>query len=358
MLRFEHINIRGFKSIERLEDFALGQLNVLIGDNGAGKSNFVEFFRLLGAIRQGRLRAYMERNAPADGYFYKGIKQTRRLEAALDFGMGNGYSFWLEPTADGGVLIGDATDYRGPGGQSPEVGHAYPVNDRESQSASFWMAPGVPDWQVYHFHDTSATAGMRREAGVDQAEALAPNGDNLAAFLLALRAHHGESYQLLRQTVQRVMPHFDDFDLRKRDGKNEELVRLTWRQKGSDYIFQPGHLSDGTLRFICLATALLQPNPPATAVFDEPELGLHPEALVILAGLFRSASARMQIIVATQSPVLLNEFEVADVITVDNVQGATQFNRLDKEALRQWLEDYTLGDLWQKGTLRGGVNHA
>jgi predicted ATPase len=136
------------------------------------------------------------------------------------------------------------------------------------------------------------------------------------------------------------------------------LVRLTWRQKGSDYIFPPAHFSDGTIRFLCLSTALLQPSPPATIVLDEPELGLHPEALSIVAGLVRSASERMQIIIATQSPLLLSEFDPEQIITVDQKNGATQFNRLSAEALREWLEDFSLGDLWQKGTIQGGVNHA
>jgi predicted ATPase len=380
MLRFERITIRGFKSIEALEDLALGKLNVLIGANGAGKSNFVEFFRLLRAIRHRRLQDYMQRNAPAEGFFHKGIKQTPRIEADLSFGEDCDYHFRLVPTPNLAVSIEkESGRWNGPLGLNPLSGQVM-WGGLESEWWTLGVAsppmqvfrpgrPNVlhgrpnapqapPDWQVYHFHDTSTTAGMRRESGVEQTDALAPDAGNLAAFLLHLREQYPEVYQLLRQTVQRVFPPLDDFDPRTREGKNERLVRLTWRQKGSDYVFSPGHFSDGTLRFICLATALLQPNPPATVVFDEPELGLHPEALVIFAGLVRSAAARMQIILATQSPTLLNEFEPDDVITVDYTHGATQFNRLDQVQLRAWLEDYTLGDLWQKGTLRGGVNHA
>ncbi len=355
MQRLERLTIRGFKSIERLEDFKLGKLNVFIGANGAGKSNFVEFFRLLLAIRQQRLQEFILRNAPADGYFYGGIKHTPQIVGNLSFGGNCLYTFWLDPTADGSITIGESMQWQNPEGGDPISGQITPGN-RESQNERFWKI--APNWQVYHFHDTSITSGMRRESGAEQVDTLVPNADNLAAFLLNMREKYPEKYQLLRQTMQRVFPPFDDFDPRTREGKNEQLVRLTWKQKGSDYIFSPGHFSDGTMRFICLAAALLQPRPPATVVFDEPELGLHPEALVILASLFRSASAHIQIILATQSPVLLNEFEPENVIAVDHTQGATQFHRLDSESLREWLEEYTLGDLWQKGTLRGGINHA
>jgi predicted ATPase len=199
---------------------------------------------------------------------------------------------------------------------------------------------------------------MRRDVGVEQSAALRPDASNLAAFLLRLRDEHGERYQLLRKTLQRIAPYFDDFELRVTKAQPQDTVRLTWRRKGSDYVFSPGHLSDGTIRFLCMASVFLQPAPPATIVLDEPELGLHPEALAVLGALIRSASTRMQIVLATQSPVLLNEFEPGQIITVDEVNGASRFNRLDAAALTDWLEDFTVGDLWQKGTIKGGVNHA
>jgi predicted ATPase len=163
---------------------------------------------------------------------------------------------------------------------------------------------------------------------------------------------------LLRKTIQRIAPYFDDFELRVENTSPQNLVRLTWRQKGSDYVFSPGHFSDGTIRFVCLAAALLQPNPPTTIVLDEPELGLHPEALSVLAGIVRSSAARMQIVLTTQSPALLSEFEPEHVVTVDQIDGASQFRRLDPASLAEWLNDFSVGELWQKGTIRGGVNHA
>jgi len=368
MAKLDKLTIRGFKSIESLEDFELGDLNVLIGANGAGKSNFVEFFRVLRAMVEERLQAYIKKNGPADGYFFNGVKYTEEIEADLYFGQ-NRYAFAVEPTSEGQILIAyERTQYLPKGGLQTiaRANFESVLNDRKDDPAAtgpyrgpnFYVWTSLMGWQVYHFHDTSMTAGMRRDSGVEQTNRLDPSGENLAAFLLGLRERHSETYQVIRKTIQRIAPFFDDFDLKVRKGKAEDHVRLTWRQKGKDYIFSPGHFSDGTIRFICLATALLQPSPPTTIVVDEPELGLHPEALSILAGLFRSASKRTQIIAATQSPVLLSEFDPEQVITVDQIDGATQFNRLDGEALEAWLTDFSLGELWLKGNVRGGVQDA
>ena len=363
----EKLTIRGFKSIEKLEDFKLGSLNVLIGANGAGKSNFVEFFRLLRAMVEERLQAYVNEHGPADGYFYNGVKSTQAIEADMYFGE-NRYGFTLAPRAEGGILVAkEEAQYLRSKNSNLLAWGTLESGLRKNKDQPGLMAPqgpnwyvwsAVSNWHVYHFHDTTMTAGMRRECGIEQTDQLHPSGENLAAFLLGLRDRNSDVYGMIRKTIQRIAPYFDDFVLSVRHGKAEDQVRLTWKQKGKSYIFSPGHLSDGTIRFLCLTTALLQPSPPSTIVVDEPELGLHPEALSILAGLLRSASARTQIIAATQSPLLLSEFEPEQVVTVDQVNGATQFSRLDRQALQSWLEDFSLGELWLKGNVRGGVNDA
>jgi predicted ATPase len=138
--------------------------------------------------------------------------------------------------------------------------------------------------------------------------------------------------------------------------EDTDMIRLEWLQKGSDYPFLARQLSDGTLRFICLA-AVLVPNNfvySPTVLFDEPELGLHPYALTLLASLFEQlARQNRQVIVSTQSAQLLNEFSPEDVIVVERTQGESVFRRLDSAQLSGWLEDYTLGDLWQKNVLGG-----
>lgn len=367
MAKLDKISIRGFKSIEKLDDFELKSLSVLIGANGAGKSNFVEFFRVLRAMVDRGFQAYVNKHGPADGYFFNGVKHTRRIEADLCFG-DNRYFFALEPTAEGRIMIAEEKTQYVPAGTLRTIARGVmeaEIQNRKDDTGmtakrgpNYYVWTSVTSWQVYHFHDTSMTAGMRRDVGVEQSAVLQSDASNLAAFLLHLREAHKENYELLRKTLRRIAPFFDDFELRVTEAAPQNTVRLTWRKIGSDYVFSPGHFSDGTIRFLCLATVLSQPNPPTTIVLDEPELGLHPEALSVLGGLIRSASSRMQIVLATQSPVLLSEFEPEQIVTVDQVDGATRFNRLDSQALTEWLEEFTVGELWQKGTIRGGVNNA
>ena len=370
MAQLEIVSLRGFRSIEKLEEFQLKSLNVLIGANGSGKSTFVDFFRVVRAIVDLKLQSYIAKNGPADGYFFDGVSHTKRIEADLWFGQYR-YFFRLEPTAESTLVIADERAEHTPTGRAVNFAGSHResnleklLDKDESNPLKLWhdaidrVMKAIKSWQVYHFHDTSMTAGMRRDSGINQSSTFHSDGSNLAAFLLNLRGAHRERYDLIRKALQRIVPYFDDFDLRVIATKPEDAVRLTWRRVGSDYIFAPGHMSDGTIRFLCLTTALLQPNPPEMVVLDEPELGLHPEAISVLAGLVRSASANLQIILTTQSPMLLSEFEPGDIITVDQIDGATRLNRLDEQALETWLADFSLGELWQKGTIRGGVNRA
>jgi predicted ATPase len=198
---------------------------------------------------------------------------------------------------------------------------------------------------------------MRREHSIHDYRRLNHDASNIAAFLFHLKEEQPSLYQRTRETVQLIAPFFDDFLLEPKRKGDEELVRLQWRQKGSSFPFQPWHLSDGTIRFICLATALLQTTPPATMIIDEPELGMHPFALSVLAGLIREAAEWTQVMVATQSPSLLNHFEPEETIVVDRISGASRFRRLDSDSLKEWLEDFALGELWQKNVLDGVPSH-
>ena len=187
--KLDRLTIRGFKSIELLEDLELGSLNILIGANGAGKSNFVEFFRLLGEMVQQRLQAYVKQNGPADGYFFNGVRHTKKIEAHFKFGK-NGYKFTLEPTAEGGIIIGtEGCEFYGDivKNHSPYMasGNSESVlkDHRSNSEPATYVWNSVSNWRVYHFHDTSMTAGMRRDGGVEQSDRLAPNGENLAAFI-------------------------------------------------------------------------------------------------------------------------------------------------------------------------------
>jgi predicted ATPase len=209
-------------------------------------------------------------------------------------------------------------------------------------------------WRLYHFHDTSVTSPMKSTADLEDNDYLRPDGSNLSAFLYFLNAQHAESYSLIRRAVQRVAPFFDDFHLRPQK-LNQGKIRLEWRHKGSEAYFAASSLSDGTLRFIGLATLFLQPQRlrPSVILVDEPELGLHPYAITLLASLVKQASISTQIILSTQSPLLLDHFQPEDVLVADRVDGSTQLTRLESGRLETWLERYSLGQLWEKNELGG-----
>jgi len=362
-----YLSIKGFKSIRSLQDFELNPLNLLVGANGAGKSNFVSFFRMLRAMSEEGLANFVTENGGADGFFFGGPKETREIEAHLKFGK-NEYKFTLVPTASVKLMVKkESTLYTGGGGWKH-----HSSGDIESQlkhwkeKKSDWgpyLGPesyvneAVSSWLVYHFHDTSTTSGMRRDQSVRNRRELQPDASNIAPFLLRLKLKRVDYYEKILETVQIIAPFLDDFLLEPENQGGNDVVRLEWRQKGTSYPFQPWQLSDGTIRFICLATALLQPSPPSTIVIDEPELGLHPFALDVLAGLIRDASERTQLIVSTQSATLLNHFEPAEVIVVDREKGSSRFRRLDAESLTEWLKDFALGELWQKNVFDGGPSN-
>jgi len=364
------LTIEGFKSIRKLEDFELRSLNVLIGANGAGKSNFVGFFRLLRELIDQRLQLAVATEGGADACLHLGPKVTQRLVAKLHFGA-NGYEFSLAPTVGNRMVFAvEATIFKGQFGTSRESlgsGHAEAklkdLKDKPGKTGAkhgvpFYVFSAVSSWVVYHFHDTSATAGVRRQGPINDNESLRPNAENLAAFLYRIRQTSQTTYEKIRDVVRLAAPFFDDFKLRPIP-TNPDLIQLEWLQKESDYPFLANQLSDGTLRFICLATALLQPSLPPTVLFDEPELGLHPYALTLLANLFQQAAKHYgayvskQVIVSTQSAPLLNEFAPEDVIVVERTEGQSTFRRLESAHLSEWLEEYTLGELWQKNVLGG-----
>ena len=377
----KRLTIEGFKSIQKLEDFELRSLNVLIGANGAGKSNFVEFFRLLRELVEKRLQVAIGTAGGADACLHIGPKVTRQIVVKVCFGVSGdyGYEFTLLPTGDSRLLFGDETvvfadkavGLRVPMARrvSLDSGHTEAkLKDRwkddfgwagtAREAVPGWVYQGLSGLMVYHFHDTSGTAGVRRHSAINLNDHLYPDGSNLAAFLYRLSITDRDQYAKIRDVVRLAAPFFNDFQLHP-IRLNRNLIQLEWTQKDSDYPFLASQLSDGTLRFICLATALLQPSPPATMVFDEPELGLHPYALTLLANLFQQSAQQhgsyvaRQVIVSTQSAQLLNEFAPEDVIVVERTRGESVFRRLESAQLSEWLKEYTLGELWQKNVLGG-----
>ena len=370
----DRVTIKGFKSIQWLENFQLTNLNVLIGGNGAGKSNFIDFFRLLRAMMEfplaglpaSHLKTFIADGGGSDDFLFNGPRVTPRIEVEMHFGV-NGYRFKLMPTSEETFLIIDEeTYYQKDEGDSPwwSLGGGYQTplllteknkkGARGTRSVSSYIYESISAWYIYHFHDTSKFAPMRRSETIDDYRYLRFDAANIAPFLLYLRDTIPAAYTQIIETIRLVTPFFEDFILIP-DGAGK--VRLRWRQRGSDYPLKPHHLSDGTMRFICLASALLQPFLPRTFIIDEPELGLHPYAIDILAELIQAASTRTQLIISTQSAALVDCFKPEDIVVVNRQQGASVFRRLAKDELSTWLEDYSLGDLWRKNIIGGEPTH-
>ena len=231
--------------------------------------------------------------------------------------------------------------------------------DEQYHGVGYFVYQSIAKWMVYHFHDTSSMAPMRRSEIIDDNKLLRNNGSNIAPFLLKIKNQlfFPSYYRDLVNAIRLVMPFFDDFRLDVQQKGVEEKVKLSWQQKGSDFPMQPYHLSDGSIRFICLATALLNPFPPSVIVIDEPELGLHPEAIRILGELIQDAAKRTQIIVATQSPLLLDQFSIEDIVVVNRKEGQSTFERLNREDFNEWLNNYSVGELWSKNVIQGGTSY-
>lgn len=359
------LTIKGFKSIRELVDFELRDLNVIVGANGAGKSNFIQVFRMIHAMSQKNLQEFVQTGGGADAFPYNGLKNTPEIDIELTFGQ-NSWGVTLKPTVDERFSLTERRRYQDYAwninsglaesqleDDKDESSHLY----RGVHGVGYYVYRAISRWTVYHFHDTSQSAPMRRTEIVEDCARLRENGSNIAAFLKALR-EDGEagwnSYSRIVDAVRLVMPFFDDFSLDVVKTGQADRVKLSWRQKGSDYPFQPYHLSDGSIRFICLATALLQPDPPSTILIDEPELGLHPTAIGIVAELMRVASSRTQVIAATQSPLLIDRFRFEDVIVARRKKGATIFDRLREEDYSAWAEEFSLGELVANNVIEGG----
>lgn len=356
--RLQHIKLKGFRSIRAL-DLELTPLNILIGPNGAGKSNFISFFKFMNKLQEKELQLHVRTQLNgADRTLFFGRRTTDKLVIDLHFSP-NGYQAELVPTTDDTLVFakecalfyGNEIGYQG----GTQLHHLAKAGDFESalpKPGTFRPAEHVArylqDWKVYHFHDTSDTAKVKAAYSIHANNRLMAQGENLAAFLYGIREN--AAYTRIVRTIQRVAPFFHDFVFQP---EPNDLIRLRWKHKGSDDYFDATMLSDGTLRFICLATLLLQPRLPTIILLDEPELGLHPFAMQLLAALMRSASEKTQIIASTQSVTLANQFGWQDVVVVDQVDNASVFRRLQESEVAEWLKQYKLGDVWEMNVLGG-----
>ncbi|MCD8145786.1 MAG: AAA family ATPase [Clostridiales bacterium] len=373
--QLNRIIVTGYKSIKEC-DVSLNKINVLIGSNGAGKSNFISVFSLLQDVLSKNLQISVAQSG-VSSLFYDGRKATDEIAFEFFFrNQQNSYGFVLIPTDDNRLIFKkEYFGYYGWWDTQSDIRKNQKRGEDENEasrgaSESKWDA-GVGNkmdnfvipilakhqWQVYHFHDTSRNAKVKQEHNLSNNRVLMHDAGNLAAFLYRLKQNYIKSYEEIVRTVQLIAPYFSDFVLEPQERNNEQIV-LKWQQKGCEDVFNASQLSDGTLRFICLATLLLQPKElqPTTIIIDEPELGMHPYAISIFAEMVRQLPEEKQVIISTQSVEMLNEFDVEQIVVVNRGESGSEFKRLNEKELDTWLEDYSLGDLWMKNILGGRLS--
>ncbi|MCL2189325.1 MAG: AAA family ATPase [Defluviitaleaceae bacterium] len=350
------IVIRGFKSIRYCE-LDLRAINVLIGANGAGKSNFLSALELLQSVLARGLSYYGAKKG-VDNLFHNGKAETDSIIAEFYFG-DDIYMFDIGHTENNNLFISMESLYfngkhlLGEGEHSESMALNTLRSMQDNADVSTMMLN--PGWIVYRFQDTTASSRKKGEQEVSNDVAFMSDGRNLAAFLYRLKRSFPKDYAAIIRSVQLVAPFFEDFILSPKE-LNDEQIELRWQHKENKVIYGASQLSDGTLRFICLATLLLQPEElqPSILIIDEPELGLHPFAISIFAEMVHKVAVDKQVIIATQSADLLNCFTADDIIVVDYDKEGSGFERKSNEQLAYWLEkDYSLGELWNNNILGG-----
>lgn len=358
----EHVLIENYKSI-RLADIRLDRLNILIGPNGSGKSNFISFFELVQNILDKNLGGYILGNGGIDRFLYQGRKHSESIRGLVNFNNQNAFFFTLKPTLGDKAYIAEAGNFlnskKGHGSNYMEDWDKtiLDINVEESDMINNTYRNGyvksfVKSFTVYHFHDTSLTSKMRGSCNVDDNFILRHDGSNLAAFLYRMQENNPREFRLIENSIRAIAPYFRRFRLAPM-AANPSLIKLEWEENNSDMYLDAYSFSDGTLRFIALATVLLQPDLPNTIIIDEPELGLHPAAINLLSALIKKASKKTQLIISSQSADLINNFEPENIIVVDRKGKDTNFNRLNSNDLKIWMDDYSMGEIWEKNLIGG-----
>lgn len=366
------LKIENYKSI-RDQDVALNHLNLLIGPNGAGKSNFISLFRFLEQLSEQRLHAHVFQGGGINNFLFNGYEASEYIRIYLELARGknsrqrNTYDFTL--LSDGEDFrfekekIGywDARQYAKPKVYRTKPGQEAKLKtvrgDTTGRKVAKYVYNYLTDLKLFHFHDTSDNAQVKLPQPIEDVHFFKAEAENLAPLLMHFQETHFDCYLRIVEAVRLIYPHFQDFVLEESPLAKDKVV-LRWREKHSGQIFSVKQISDGTLRFICLAALLVQPPGtsyvPNTIVLDEPELGLHPFAIQVLAELLQKAAREKQIIIATQSVNLINYFQPENLLIVDRGEkGESTFRRLEDKDYEAWLEDYSLGQLWENNFFGG-----
>ena len=366
--QLKKVTISGFKSISSNKPLTieLGNINVLLGANGSGKSNIISFFKMLNFMMSGGFQLFVEKAGTSQVFLNYGSKHTSIIKGEMCFESDTDidqYKFELTNATPDRLIIKSEEVLFGKkvGGRIPQI---IPLESDFKESALTHRTTNktipiirkiLTECKVYQFHDSSTESPVRQSSRVEFSDYLQAEGNNLASFIYSLKKNYPNNYERIVSYIRQIVPQFNDFYL---EPNERGYVMLKWTDNSpNDYILLPEQFSDGTIRFIALATLLLQPQKtmPNVIIIDEPELGLHPFAITQLAEMIKEASINTQVIIATQSPGLVDEFDANQITIIerDEESGSTVANKLNEKELVDWLENYSLSELWDKNVLGG-----
>jgi len=367
----KEVELAGFKSVKH-GLLPLNNLNVFIGANGSGKTNFISFFQMMQFYLNSRdgFEEFVGRNGGSEYLLHFGSRVTDTIKARLAIHSETGRN---EYEAELGCALGDTLFFK-----SEKVSYSRhgaetrpPIPLGSGNKSSRLLQIGIEDrefekylrtisairsllrnMRFYQFHDTTQNAYIRRTTHTEDNSYLRSDGGNLGAFLYMLKEERPKTYYSIVDIIKQVAPYIGDIVLET--DYNSPYIKLKWKETfHSNYVFDVSQMSDGSLRAIALITVLLQPTLPSVICIDEPELGLHPAAISILADLIKCASEKCQVIIATQSPALIDYFSPEDIVVVNKVQGETKFERLEYEKYKVWLDEYSLSTVWDTNIFGG-----
>jgi len=368
MQNIKKLSLSGFKTILEIKDLEFENINIFIGANGSGKSNIVSFFEMIGFMMTNSFGKYVADNGFASSMLYHGHRVTNTIESDIQFSSQTGisdYKFRISHTVNDNFLFMDETIiYQKRGKKEPFKQYLDDGGYKESKLGELYHSNQTAKYiknllagiRVFHFHDTSKNAYIHQARPLESNSKIMNDGGNIASFLYRLKIHNSKYYERIISYIKIVAPFFDDFILEPMGNS----IQLKFKETNSDLELGSFRLSDGTMRFICLATLLLQPKTtiPKIIIIDEPELGLHPVAIDILTEMLNIASNNAQIFLTTQSERLINHFEPKNIVVINrkkdiNGRFYSDFKKLTNESLEAWIDKYSISEIWNSNIIEG-----
>jgi predicted ATPase len=385
-MKFTHLHVDGYRCLVDV-DLELRSLMVLIGPNASGKTSMLEVLTLLRDGAQGKLAEALSRRGGLTEILSKGDsdRDSLRIEIEADLESKVGikpihYRLTISQMGTAGYSItrerlewhldaaGEPVPFihAGPGhvlyadpdksGELSRPTWLYKASELAlAQVPKMYREPeafrdALAQTRFYSYLDVGHRAVIRLPQALTPTTQPGPNGENLYSTLYNLRATDSDSYQRIEDALRAAFPGFDRLEF---PVVGAGQVTLAWYQEGLNDPFYPTQLSEGTLRFLWLATLMLAPDLPSITLIDEPEVSLHPELLKLLSGLMREAALHTQLVVATHSPDLIRWLEPDEVVVLDKEGERATLTWADTLDLEEWLRRYTLADLWLMGEMGG-----